>query len=161
MIFFCCDFQMSGVSLFDISLSPLHTVHEWPTKHDLLFLHTGWVVWSLCEWWSQAPPVKILFLFVFRAKLSAYGVPRLGIKSELQLRACATATATWDLSYICDLHHSSGRCQIRSLTHWVRPGIKPTSPWILVVFAITEPRQKLLGFKFLYSSVLTNCVTVG
>ena len=33
-------------------------------------------------------------------------VPRLGVESELQLPAYATATATWDLSHVCNLHHS-------------------------------------------------------
>ena len=32
-------------------------------------------------------------------------VPRLGV--ELELPACTTATAKWDLSLICDLYHSS------------------------------------------------------
>ena len=39
-------------------------------------------------------------------------VPRLVFKSELQLPACATATATWDLSCICELHYSSWQHQI-------------------------------------------------
>ena len=39
-------------------------------------------------------------------------VPRLGVKSELQLLAYATATETWDPSYVCDLHHSSQQHQI-------------------------------------------------
>ena len=39
-------------------------------------------------------------------------VPRLGVESEQQLSACATATATPDLSCNCDLHHSSWQCQI-------------------------------------------------
>ena len=34
-------------------------------------------------------------------------VPRLGVKSELQLPAFTTATATPDSSYTCDLYHSS------------------------------------------------------
>ena len=36
-------------------------------------------------------------------------IPRLGVESELQLPAYATATATTmpDLSHICDLYHSS------------------------------------------------------
>ena len=34
----------------------------------------------------------------------------------------------------------------RSLTYWARPGIKPTSSWILVSFINTEPQQKLLIF---------------
>ena len=35
-------------------------------------------------------------------------VPRLGVKSELQLLACTTATAMQDPSCVCDLHHSPG-----------------------------------------------------
>ena len=38
--------------------------------------------------------------------------PRLGVQSELQLLATATATATQDPSRICDPHHSSWQCQI-------------------------------------------------
>ena len=39
-------------------------------------------------------------------------VPRLGVQPELQLPAYTPATATPDLSRICDLHHSSGQRQI-------------------------------------------------
>ena len=39
-------------------------------------------------------------------------VSRLGIKSELQLPTYTAATATWDLSRVCDLHHSSRQRQI-------------------------------------------------
>ena len=39
-------------------------------------------------------------------------IPRLGVKSELQLLAYPTATATQDPSLVCDLHHSS-------LQHWI------------------------------------------
>ena len=34
-------------------------------------------------------------------------VPRIGVESELQPPAYARATATWDLSHVHDLHHSS------------------------------------------------------
>ena len=34
-------------------------------------------------------------------------VPRLGVEPELQLPACAIATATWDQSLICNLYYSS------------------------------------------------------
>ena len=50
-------------------------------------------------------------------------VPRVGVKSELQLPACTTATATPDLS------HSLWQCQI--LITPARPGIEPTSPQTL------------------------------
>ena len=39
-------------------------------------------------------------------------VPRLGVESELQLPAYATATATPDLILVCDLHDSSQQRQI-------------------------------------------------
>ena len=39
-------------------------------------------------------------------------VPRLGVESELQPLAYATATATPDSSCIGDLHHSSRQCPI-------------------------------------------------
>ena len=42
-------------------------------------------------------------------------VPRLGVKSELQLLVYATSIATQDLSCVCDLHHSLQQCQISDL----------------------------------------------
>ena len=39
-------------------------------------------------------------------------VPRLGVQMELQLLAYTTATATQNLSCVCDLHHSSQQCWI-------------------------------------------------
>ena len=39
-------------------------------------------------------------------------VPRPGVKSELQLPAYTTATATWDLSLVCNLHQNSWQCWI-------------------------------------------------
>ena len=39
-------------------------------------------------------------------------VPRLGVKLELQPLAYTTVTATRDLSYVCNLQHSSGQRQI-------------------------------------------------
>ena len=39
-------------------------------------------------------------------------VPRLGVELELQLLVYTTATATWDLSHVCNLHHSSRQHRI-------------------------------------------------
>ena len=68
-------------------------------------------------------PLGPIYVFLFLFFLSFLGltrhmeVPRLGVQAELQLPAytAATATATWDLSCICDLHHSSRNT--RPLTH--------------------------------------------
>ena len=74
--------------------------------------------------------------FFFPAILGPYlrhmEVPKLGVESELQLPAYTTATATRNLSRICDLRHSSWQCRI--LTHCSRPGIGPALSWILVGF---------------------------
>ena len=50
----------------------------------------------------------ILFIYCFLGPhLQHVEVPRLRVKSELQLLAYTTATATWDPSHTCDLHYSS------------------------------------------------------
>ena len=69
-------------------------------------------------------------------------VPKLGVELELQLPPYPTATATQELSCICDLHRSSRQCQI--LNSLSGPGIEPESLWILVGFVTTEPQQELL-----------------
>ena len=71
-----------------------------------------------------------LFLFVcffvfLGPHLRHVEVPRLGAELDLQLQAYTTA------------HSNTG-----SLTHWVRPGIKAMSSWILVSFVAAEPRWK-------------------
>ena len=52
------------------------------------------------------------FIFFLGLHLQYMEVPRLGVKFELQLPAYTTATATPDVSHICDLHHSSQQFQI-------------------------------------------------
>ena len=49
----------------------------------------------------------IFYLSVFLGlHLQHMDVPRLGVKLDLQLLAYTTATAMWDLSRICNLHHN-------------------------------------------------------
>ena len=50
--------------------------------------------------------------FIFHMHLRHMEVPRLGVKLELQPLAYARATATWDLSQVCNLHHGSRQ-------HWI------------------------------------------
>ena len=53
----------------------------------------------------------IIFIYLFIVFLQPrprhMEVPRLGVESELQLPASATAIAVLDPSRVCDLHHSS------------------------------------------------------
>ena len=89
-----------------------------------------------------------MFESIHDQKLFFLGLPpqhteisRLGVESKMQLLASATAmasaTATWDLSCVCNLQHSSQQCLI--LNHQVRPGIIPTSSWILLGLVTTVP----------------------
>ena len=81
------------------------------------------------------------FFFFFLGPHMLYmEVPRLGVEWELQLLAYSTATAMTDLSCICNLHHSSQQDQ---LLNPLRPGIKPTSSWILVRFLSIEAQLEL------------------
>ena len=54
---------------------------------------------------------KKIFFFL-KPHLRHIEVSSLGVQSELQLLAYATATATWDPSHIFDLHHPLGQQRI-------------------------------------------------
>ena len=56
-------------------------------------------------------------------------VPGLGVKSELQVLAYTTATATLDPSRVCDLHYSLWQHRILHLL--IEAGIEPISSWTL------------------------------
>ena len=66
--------------------------------------------------------ILFIYLFILQLHLQHMEVPRLGVKSELQLLAYTTVTATPDPSRICDLHCSSDNT--RSLTEW-QQGLNP------------------------------------
>ena len=67
--------------------------------------------------------------------------PRLGVESELQLLAYATATATPDLSHICKLHWSSLQYWILNPLREARDQIRIR--WILVGFITAEAQWEL------------------
>ena len=91
---------------------------------------------------STRLPSSRVFWGVGVAHLWHMHILRLGVESELQLPAYTTATATWDSSY------TTAHSNAESLTHWARPGIEPTSSWILVRFVSALPQQEVL---FLFS----------
>ena len=86
----------------------------------LLGAHTS--VWTLQEEPSMTRPLpgfpcfsfathlNFFFFVFFRATSVAYGVPRLGVESGLQLPPYTIATAMLYLNAVCDLHHSSQQC---------------------------------------------------
>ena len=71
------------------------------------------------------PPPPFFFCFV-EPHLCHMEIPRLGVKSQLQLLVYTAA------------HSHTG-----SLTRWARLGIEPASLWILVGFVSTGPQREL------------------
>ena len=63
-------------------------------------------------------------------------VPGLGVELELQLPVYTTATATQDLSRICNLHHSLWQYRILNSLSKARNNESECS-WILVEFLAT------------------------
>ena len=97
--------------------------------------------------------LSFFHLFVFCFVLSYFlgpqmqhvQVPRLGIELKLHLPAYIIATATPDPSYVCDLHCSWRQCRI---INPLKPGIKPTSSWILVrLFSLSHNGNSKASFK--------------
>ena len=66
-------------------------------------------------------------------------VPRLGVESELQLPSYTTATATLDLSRVCNLHHSSWQHQILNPLSEVRDWT--SSSWVILVGLVTARNE--------------------
>ena len=54
----------------------------------------------------------VLFINFLVPNFRHMEVPRKGVKSEVQPPAYTRATATQNLSHVCDLHHSSQQCRI-------------------------------------------------
>ena len=97
------------------------------------------------------PYLFFSFLFFFFFLFLGYHqqhveVPRLGIQSELQLPAHTVATTTQVPSCVCT--YTTAHINTGSLTHWLRPGIEPTSARILVGLISAEPQWELLSSLF-------------
>ena len=88
--------------------------------------------------------VFFFFLLLFGPYSQHMEVPRLGAEWELQLLACATAIAAWDLSCICDLHHSSRQRWILNPLSQARDGTRDImiTTWIHFHCATTGTPNK-------------------
>ena len=107
--------------------------------------------------------IMVFFFFVFLGPHPWHmEASRLGVQTELQLPAYTRATATWDLSRICSLCHTSLRCRIftplskaRDQTHslmvssWIHFCCAKNSPLWLFLKGQMEQAVKNLGSRIL------------
>ena len=82
-------------------------------------------------------------------------IPRLGIKSELQLPAYTTATATQDLSNVCDLYHSSWHC-------WILKPLSEARDWTSVLMDTSQIHHywAMTGTPQLVVYITTDCTMI-
>ena len=101
------------------------------------WLHT-FELWAWCMWSDSSFVFCFVFVFVFVFVFFCFlwlhlwhtEVPRLGVESELQLPAYTTATATQELSCICDLQHRSQQC-------WIADPLSKAKDWTSVLMDTT------------------------
>ena len=94
--------------------------HIWLLLHKK-YVHSGYYKCEVLKspsWMGCFRITWVVILFYFILFICFLGlhpqhmeISRLGIKSDLQLLAYPTATATQDLSHVCDLHSSSWQHQ--------------------------------------------------
>ena len=78
---------------------------------------------------------SLFFNFLFFVFIGPYvghkEVPRLEVKSELQLPAYSTATAMPDTRFFCDLHHSSQQ-------HWILNPLSGARDWTHILMDASQ-----------------------
>jgi len=111
----------------DLSSSPCSTAHK------LCDLYACQLLWS---------SVSFFFFWLFKNKLVAYESSQAWgwiIATAASHSLSHSNTGIWATSATYTTAHGNAK----SLTHWVRPGIKPSSSWILVGFVSAAPQQEL------------------
>ena len=100
------------LAIFDALLTPFLDPVIYTFRKQEMKVAMRRVCWRLISYRMSLS----FFFFLFFCFLGPYPwhteVLSLGVYSELQLPAYTTATATPDLSCVCDLHHSSRQCWI-------------------------------------------------
>ena len=114
--------------------------------------HTGPGTWKGPVLWGSAKVMLTFFFFLglLGPPLWHMEIPRMGVKSELQLPAYTTAPATPDPSHACNLHHSSLQHRILNPLNEARD-----RTFVLVVtsqICSSEPQWELPVLTFLIIS---------
>ena len=112
---------------------------------------SGWRGWgtgsspSLLWWgsWTGGPsqPLYAIFFFFLGPRPWHMEGPKPGV--ELELQPCQPAPQPQQHGIQADsATYTTAHGNARSLIHWARPGIEPTSSWILVRFVTGEPQRE-------------------
>ena len=130
-------------------LTPLFNVNiHWQAGEDI---QVEWLRQNLRSPSSQVKGTYVLFfpfLFLFRVTPTTHG----SFQASGQIRATAVS--------LCHSHSNVGseprlqptpQLNAGSLTHWMRPGIDPTSSWTLVGFIFAQPKLELQNICILLS----------
>ena len=81
--------------------------------------------------------IPFFFFFFFFFFWRGVGVCRLGGKKKLHRPTCLPPRHSNAIRATSATYNHSSHGNTRSLTHWTRPGIKPTTAWLLVGFIST------------------------
>ena len=90
----------------------------------------------LCDNWAVLLSFFLSFFFFLGLHLKHVEVSRLGVESKLQLPAYATATATWNLSCVCNLPHSSRQ-------PWVVNLLSKARDWTCILMGTNQVHNPL------------------
>ena len=91
---------------------------------------------------SLSVPVSVPLFFFFFCLFRA--TPKVYESSQLQNCSCCSTPQPWQRGIqAVSATYTRAHSNAGSLTHRVRPGIKPASSWILVGFVSAEPRWEL------------------
>ena len=118
--------------------------------HSLIIrnLPKSWITGSksvniFCVFWGGVLGGCLFCLFVlFKPTPTAY--------RDSQARGLIGAVAaSLHQSHTTSAAYTTAHSNIRSLIHWARPGIKPSTSWFIVGFVSTAPRWERRTFLFL------------
>ena len=90
--------------------------------------------------WSWVPSRVFFFLWLHLGHMEVPGLPQ---GSNWSCSCSPTSQPQQHQIQAASVTYTTAHGNIRSLTYWARPGIEPVSPWLLVGFITTEPRQEL------------------
>ena len=105
---------------FSSAIGSLEEGQGWEISYNSCLAYFSLIVlfpFLFLEHTRHAPTSGPLHFFFFSFLGCTHGIwefPDLGVDLELKLPAYTIATTTWDLSHVCDLHHSSRQHRIRN-----------------------------------------------